>query len=181
MKWLAASFALALSISAFAAEPAVQRDRPNWGITVGLYVPASEEIRDLFGESMLRVGLAPQSDKFKQNWTISPVVQVLSASRNGSRLFASPVTANLTKGFSMGGSSRGYVSFGYGPAYFDYRLTRGSTTYSDRTIGWNSNAEIGWLLSDNFSLESRYDWYSKRDGFDFSGWSISANLALFRW
>jgi hypothetical protein len=63
----------------------------------------------------------------------------------------------------------------------DYRLFRNSVSYRDSKIGWNANVEVGALLGRKLAITGRYDLYSKSDGFDFSGFSVSVNLALFRW
>lgn len=178
-----ASFAAVLALSSFAA--AQNQKDPNWGVSVGYYIPTSGEIRDQFGDALLRYGISPISNKYSKNWAVTPDVSILSASKDGSRAFVLPLSLNLTKGFDQGNGTKTFVSFGAGPAYFDYKLFRlvGSDVveYKDKTVGWNANVEVGLLVNRRFSLEARYDWFQEQDGFDLSGWSISANYALFRW
>lgn len=171
----------AVSSSAFAQN---QKD-PNWGVSVGYYIPTSGEIRDQFGDALLRYGISPISNKYSKNWAVTPDVSILSASRDGSRAFVLPLSLNLTKGFDQGNGTKTFVSFGAGPAYFDYRLYRtvglNVVEYKDKTVGWNANVEFGLLVNRRLSIEARYDVFEEQDGFDLSGWSISANYALFRW
>ena len=89
-----------------------------WGLEVGVYVPTSAELRDQFNGSMLRVGVAPMTKKFDDNWKVAPDLNFLVAEQDNSRLILVPATIGVSKGFSNGGSKT-YISAGTGPAYYD--------------------------------------------------------------
>lgn len=161
-----------------------KRERTKWGLQVGAYFPADSEIRDLFGDSLLKIGLSPVSQRYEKSFAITPDVTFITAEGNNSRMFIVPVTANLSTGMKSNGL-KSFVSVGAGPAYMDYKLrrpdTKGFITFKERTVGWNMNFEAGVLIGERIAIEARYDWFQEMDDFDFSGWTINGNIVLFRW
>lgn len=162
--------------------------RPSWGVSVGAYFPRDEDIRTLFGDTLIRFGVSPVSRKFDKKWDITTDVNILWANENGARLLVVPFTVGATIGFGSD-DAKWYVAVNAGPAYYDYRLFRlsevdGKPTlleFRERTIGWNANVEGGILLNNRLSITGRYDWFKKADDFDFSGFSINVNYAFFKW
>lgn len=189
-KIVVAALASVFAGNAFGIESPRPADRKqDWGINVGAYFPVDSEIRDQFGDALLRIGISPISRKFDKDRDITTDVNILWAEEDDSKLLLIPFTVGLTMGFGPEGS-RSYVSINGGPAYADYRLFRVVDSggeglvlqeYKDRTITWNINAEIGWMITPRFAITGRYDWFPKHDGFDFSGYSFFINYTFFRW
>lgn len=164
-------------------------DKPKkgwWGLQVGTYLPASEEIRDQFGDALLRTGVSPMNRKFGKKMDFNIDFNILNANEDGRRLLLIPVTGNLSMGFGQG-ETKSFVSIGAGPAYYDYKLQRlvnNNTelrTYKESKIGWNTHIEAGVLTNERLSVVVRYDWYEKSDDFLFDGFSASVNYAIVRW
>lgn len=157
-----------------------------WGVSYGAYFPKSGEIRDLFGDSMPRYGISPVSKRFDKQWDVNTDINILTASGDDAHLLLIPFTVGASMAFG-GTGLRTYVAANAGPAYYDYKLQRdvASTdviqTFRKKKIGWNTNFEAGILINKRFSVVARYDLFSKSEGFDFSGFSINANYAFFKW
>jgi hypothetical protein len=179
------SLALASTIFASVSQTQPQGRSMNWGLQVGAYLPVDSEIRDTFGDALIRVGIAPINNKFGRSFAIRPDLGIMYAKNDDAKLLLVPLTLNVVVGFGQG-QNMSYVSAGAGPAYYDYRLYRVTpgptlTEYDDSGLTWNVNVEAGLQLGSRLSLVGRYDWYPQKDDFDFSGFSLSLNYAIFRW
>jgi hypothetical protein len=163
-----------------------QRDgtRDNYlGVEVGAYFPTDAKIRDIFGTSVLKVGfnygnVGRQADK----WRLTYNFNFISAEKDGNRFFLLPVTAAVGRVFGEeGASTRTYVRAGIGLAYMDYGIDVTSVDRrSGRKILPTANAELGVILSDRLRLAGSYSWFSKTDGFDFSGFQLTLSYNLVR-
>lgn len=184
-----------LAICASTAFSSTIDDRKNWwGLDVGAYFPTSSEIRDVFGDAMLRVGIRPFERRISDKWKFIVDVNALAARKHGSKLFIMPITFGFTRSFgSPDSNSIPFVQVAAGPAYYDYTIYR-STEISDmgdkgsdteriskKRFGANANIEAGILLNHRFAIIARGDFYSKADDFDFSGISLTLSYAAFRW
>jgi len=187
------SAVLAASISTALCAPA--DDRKNWwGVDVGAYFPSSSEIRDIFGDALLRVGIRPFEQRVSEKWKFIVDVNALAARKHGSKLFVMPVTFGFTRSFGDPESkSIPFVQVAAGPAYYDYTILReaemettggkGSSDerISKKRIGANANIEVGMLFDHRFAVVLRGDFYTKADDLDFNGISLTLSYAAFRW
>lgn len=174
---------------------AVGQDRRAWwGLDVGGYFPTNGEMRDIFGDVLLRVGVRPFEQRISDKWKFIVDVNALSARKNGSKLFLMPVTFGFTRSFGSPESRTiPFVQVAAGPAYYDYSINReveitaeggkGSETerFSKKRFGANANIEAGVLIDKRFALVARADFYTKADDFDFNGISLTFSYAAFRW
>ncbi|MFQ3586309.1 MAG: hypothetical protein SNJ74_07540 [Fimbriimonadaceae bacterium] len=178
---------------------AVAQDAPNasqeaqprrgswWAIDGGAFIPSSGEIRDRFGDTLLRIGARPFEAKIRDNWTFTTDITVLSARGKGSKLFALPVTAGVTRAFARKEDDFvPIVTIATGPAYYDYSILRADPVQpvlnriSTKRVGWNAHVETAFIVNQRLAIALRYDWYSKTDGFDFSGLSVGLSYAVAR-
>lgn len=164
-----------------------QRRGSWWAIDGGVFFPSSSEIRDRFGDTLVRVGVRPFEAKIRENWTFTTDVTVLSARGGFSRLFALPVTAGFTRAFARKEEDIvPVVTVATGPAYYDYSILRADPVLpvlnrvSTRRLGWNAHVETAFIVNQRLAVALRYDWYSKTDDFDFSGFSVGLSYAVAR-
>ncbi len=156
----------------------------NWALEVGVYVPTSGEMRDAFEDGLIRLGLRPYRMREPSKWRQTTDITIVSASRKGNRMFLLPVALGLTRSFGdADGRNLAFVSFGAGPAFYDYAITRPSnlTRYSTQKVGASGYVEAGVQLQNRLTLTGRYQWFSESHGFDFSGVSASVAFVVARW
>ena len=153
------------------------------GVEAGAYFPTDAKIRDIFGTSVFKVGFnygnaGRQADK----WRLTYNFNFLSADKDGSRFFLVPVTAAVGRIFGDEDSStRTYVRAGVGFAYMDYGINVSSVDRrTDRKILPTANVEAGVILSDRLRLGGSYNWFSKTDGLDFSGFQVTLSYSVLR-
>jgi hypothetical protein len=175
-------FVLCGTMSAFAQD----REKPWWGLDLGVFRPTSGEISDKFGDNLFRVGFRPFTNRISEKWKLIYDFSVITASDDGERMLVIPLTVGFTRSFGdPEGDMIPFVQFGAGPAYYDYSLTRttlGPVTerFKTRRVGANANLELGVLISKRFALVGRGDWFTEADGFDFSGISLTLSWAILR-
>lgn len=193
MKLWITSLALAAGVSA--AFASTDEDRKKWwGVDVGAYFPTQSEIRDAFGDTLMRFGVRPFERRISDKWKFIVDVHALSARKDGNKLFAMPVTFGLTRSFGNPESKAiPFVQVAAGPAYYDYTIYRDVEVsaeggkkvererISKKRFGGNANFEVGMLFDHRFALVARADVYTKSDDFDFSGISLTLSYAAFRW
>lgn len=175
-------FVLCWAMSGFAQD----REKPWWGLDLGVFRPTSGEISDKFGENLFRIGFRPFTNRISEKWRLIYDFSVISASDSGERMLLIPLTVGFTRSFGdPEGDMIPFIQFGAGPAYLDYNLTRttaGPVTERFKTsrVGGNANLELGVLISKRFALVGRGDWFTDADGFDFSGISLTLSWAILR-
>lgn len=193
MKLWITGVALAACVSTALAAP--DEDRKKWwGADIGVYFPTNGEIRDAFGDTLLRFGLRPFEKRISDRWKFIVDVNALAARKDGNKLFAMPVTFGFTRSFGDPASkSIPFVQIAAGPAYYDYSIYRDVEVsaeggkepererISKKRFGGNANIEAGILFDHRFALVARADFYTKSDDFDFSGISLTFSYAAFRW
>lgn len=159
------------------------RDQNLFGASVGWYFPTSGKMRDALGNNFFDVGLSAPFAQMKPDGTqASSSFGVITANRNGNRLFILPATFGVMKMMGRGQESKPYVAARAGIAYYDYRITDPSTLVrkSGNRIGYTGNLEAGVILSQNLRVAARYNWFSKVDGFDFTGIELKLAYQFFR-
>lgn len=152
-----------------------------FGIQGGAYFFTSSELRDRFGDPLASIAFQPFTAKIGRDWQVIGDVHILSASRNGSRLFALPLTASVSK--KLGNPDARVLPvlrFGVGPSYYDYSIQRTSGRVKDKAWGWNSNVGLDLVFDKRWALSFRYDQYSKTNDFDFSGLTVAITFGLIK-
>lgn len=173
---LVSAAALATLVAASSAQS------PLLGISVGFYLPADSEIRDLVGKSFFQFGFSPGVGIQKEKFSIRPELSFLGGSGNGNRfnIIAVPITATMPLG-QPGQKSMPYLAAGFGPTYYDYNITRtGPINFRDTGIGTIAHVEAGLVLGESMRLSARYNMLSEKDGFNFNGVQISLSWQFFR-
>lgn len=179
----------ALAVSAFAMCAALasaqnpDKSGTYLGIEGGAYFPSDTVIRNVFGSTIPRIGInfinnaAPE--KMKPSFNFS----VIGANKNGNRFLAIPVTVGYGKQYgTAGGSVRPYWRIGAGVAYFDYSIdpTGGGTPTAARRFGFTAVGEGGVMLSDRVRLSASYNYFSKQDDFNFSGFDLKISFLFWK-
>jgi hypothetical protein len=153
---------------------------PNVGATVGLYFPTSSEMRDAFGNSILRFGFGDAARSKTGNIKFGTAFDIITANKNGNRLLLVPVTFEAEQQLTLNpaATTRPYVKAFAGIAYMDYGITMGGTRYDDKLIRTTIGAELGIVFAERFRLSARYNAFPKASGFDFSGMSVNLTFNL---
>jgi hypothetical protein len=153
------------------------------GLEAGAYFPTDTTIRNVFGSTLPRVGINfinnAQPDKMKPSVNFA----VIGASKNGNRFLAIPITLGIGKQYgAVGAGARPYWRAGAGAAYFDYSIdaTNSGTPVAARKFGFTAVGEVGILLSDRIRLSASYNYFSKQDDFNFSGWDLKVSFLFWR-
>lgn len=146
------------------------------GVDLGVFFPTDSAVRQVFGDTWVRIGITPLSFQRPGNWKATFDVGYLHRSRMGENLTLIPVTVGVTRAFSQS-DTRPYVAIRVGPYWGD--VTSSSFGVDNSKIGFNANASVGITFGERFYIEGRYDYFSDFDGIKFSGATISAGVRLF--
>ncbi|AIE83372.1 outer membrane beta-barrel protein [Fimbriimonas ginsengisoli] len=154
----------------------------NIGGQVGVYMPTSSAVRDAFGKSVLNLGLGPVGGTNRpSSGSLTPSLELLSANKNGNRLFIGTFTYGYEKHLAPDESTTvPYVRVFGGGAYFDYGITQVGVRNSAKKFSTTGGVEAGIVFANRLKLSAKYNVYPKQDGFDFSGFSLSATYSLFK-
>lgn len=159
-----------------------QADYSTWGVKVGLFMPSNSTIRQIFGDNWFSFGLTPQQQAAGKDLTFGEDVGFITASSNGNRLLLVPVTAGFTKLFEP--RQNAVVPYGAvraGAAYYDYSITKPlGASYTNTSVNLTGNVELGVIFSQKFVLAARYDWFAQSNGFTFDGFTVWAEMQLFK-
>src|SRR5689334_17105456 len=82
--------------SAFAA---AEHKKKWWGLSLGVFLPNSGEIKDRFSDVFFRVGVAPFEDRLTSKWRFIVDLNTIFANKDGNHLFAAPLTVGFTRAF----------------------------------------------------------------------------------
>ena len=160
------------------------------GVDLGVYMPTDSDVKNVFGKSWFRIGVTPLSFQRPGNWRFTFDLGFLKRSndifvpegkgggttlRNDVTLI--PVTFGFTRSFTESTDFMPYIALRAGPYYA--RVDSDSFGVDESGFGINANAALGISFSQRFYIEARYDYFSKFEGIDFSGFSISAGVKLF--
>ncbi|HVT11692.1 MAG TPA: outer membrane beta-barrel protein [Fimbriimonadaceae bacterium] len=184
MKWTHALTVAALATSTALA--CAQNPDPNGtylGLEAGAYFPTDRTIRNVFGSTLPRFGISFISNNQPNKLKPSLNFAVIGANKDGNRFLAIPVTAGV--GQQYGGANSGarpYWRVGAGLAYFDYSIdpTNSGTAIAATKVGFTAVGEVGVLLSERVRLSASYNYFSKQDDFDFSGFDIKVSFLFWK-
>ena len=153
-----------------------EKARAKWGLVVGLYNPVNSRVKDIFGDSWLRIGLHPLPTDLPEHWRIAFDGSYYSMSRGNDKVKLIPITVGVLRGFGQDEKMRSYVALRAGPYYGD--LNAPSIGVDKTGFGLNANATYGMIWKERFVLEGRYEFMDKFGGLDFSAFSISAAIRI---
>jgi hypothetical protein len=184
IKWTSAVAVAALMTSAAVAS-AQNPDQSGTflGLEAGAYFPTDTVIRDVFGSTLPRFGINfinnSQPNKMKPSFNFA----VIGASKDGNRFLAIPLTAGVGQQYGdENGNARPYWRAGAGLAYFDYSIdaSGGGTPVEGRKFGLTAVGEVGVLLGKRIRLSASYNYFSKQDDFNFSGWDLKVSFLVWK-
>lgn len=158
---------------------AIGRAQNSILVGVGLFSPTNHLMHDMFGNQLK---LDPDFGTFavSTTWKLKPSVSMVSAHKDGNKFAVIPVSLSLERGFADSKAKViPYVKFGLGPTYADYSFDTGGVHYAEKRISWGGSVESGVVLNGKFRLSARYDAFSRIDGFDFSGLTLSAQYLVY--
>jgi hypothetical protein len=160
------------------------------GVDLGVFMPTDSDVKDVYGKSWFRIGFTPLSFQQPGPWRFTFDLGILKRSRDitipdgkgGGSVLSNdvtliPLTFGVTRSFSENTDFLPYVALRAGPYYAN--VDSDSFGVDKSGFGINANAAVGVSFSRRFYIEARYDWYSKFEDIDFSGFSISAGIKLF--
>lgn len=152
-----------------------------FGPEVGVFLPASEKLRNALGSSWFSIGAGSvrtgqfERQKFTWDWN------TISQSKSGSKVFMGTVTYGMAiplgQKYSM---TQPYAAVRAGISYIDYAVNVGMGRESAKRFGPNANVEVGIMMNQRLSLAARYDLNPSYDGLGFSGLSLSLRYGLLR-
>lgn len=169
-----------LALPLVAAAEDGQKPNRGLGLNAGVFSPSSSEMRALFGNTWLNVGIQPLNFSKPRDWRIFGGISFLTANRDGNRVLAIPATVGVLKEFNRDADTVPYVAVAAGPAYYDYALTRGFERFATKRVGWNANLRAGVTFNQRLQVQLRYDFYSSTDDFQFDGLTLNASYLVFR-
>ncbi|CAN5396206.1 hypothetical protein BH11ARM2_BH11ARM2_10720 [soil metagenome] len=181
---------LPLALLGLAAFASAQSNGVSVGPTVGGYFFTDRVVRDAFSYPVLSYGFSPVPTGRPAPNKVQPDFNIVSASKNGNKLFLLPVTASyelqLIKKSPYGVYDReaAFVPFLRllaGPAYYDYALTDSNgVRRSGKQVGLTAGAVLGVSINKRLTLSGSYNFFSKVDQLDFSGFSLNLTYSLTR-
>jgi hypothetical protein len=165
-------------VTALAVAGAAQAQDPfDLGASVGVFMPSSRTIRDAFGSQVLRFGFGGVGRQSTGNFKLGTELDIISANKNGNRLFILPFTFAAEQQLAMAGAVRPYVKPFAGLAYIDYGISTPSGRRDSKIVRVTYGAEVGVVLSEKLRLSARYNVF-QNSGFDFSGLTLSATFSI---
>lgn len=170
----------ALAIAGSAHAQSDQQDL-NFGGTVGYYMPTNSVIKSAFGKSVINYGIGPVGNRRPSSGSVTPSLEFISASKDGNKLFI----GTFTYGYEMHLADDHSMTVPYirgfgGLSYFDFGIDQIGGRESGKRFGYTGGAEAGLVIANRLRLSARYNFFSKVDGFDFNGLTLSATYALFK-
>lgn len=149
-------------------------------LSAGFYVPTNGAIRDAFGSSIFHFGFGGSAPTRTGNLQMGTQLDFITASKNGNRLFMAPLTYNVEQQLTMDPNAtvKPYVKGFAGIAYIDYGISVGIDRFESRVFRPTFGGELGIVLSDHLRVSARYNFFSKADGFDFSGLTVGATFGF---
>lgn len=147
------------------------------GVDAGVFFPQDSTVRSVFGDAWFRVGLTPISLQAPGTWKTTLDFAYLRSSRFGSSVALMPLTFGVTRSFGQDQNVRPYVALRAGPYWGDVNST--TLGINKSKVGFDANVAAGLLFQGGFYIEARYDYMSKFEGLNFSGFFLSAGLKIF--
>jgi hypothetical protein len=176
-RFLVSLFALATFLLAVPAHAQKSESFDYIALEVGWFFPTDSLIRDRFSDSILRIGLSPVVNKNEDKWRITYEIGFAGASNDGNRFTVIPLTVGVMRSFGNPEQDfRPYVRVAAGIAYVNFDIDDEDGTGFSPT----ATAEVGFLHGERFKTSLRYSFVQERDGFDFSGTTLSVSYGLFK-
>jgi hypothetical protein len=154
------------------------------GVSAGLFFPTDSEIRDIFGESIFRWGITPFADRNVGRWKVFTDIGLVHTENDDDRFLLIPAVVGIETRWGDRETDQAvpYARLGAGITYMDYSIERPSTMvrHRARKFGTTALGEVGVILHDRLRVSASYNWFSKTDGFDFSGLNLSATYTVAR-
>ncbi len=152
-----------------------------FGPQVGLYFPASSELRDALGDTWFSFGASFIRDTHMPDRRWAHDWQVLSRRDKGNKLFI--FTGSFGYVASLGDPEDNfepYAALRAGLSYMDYSIDLAGDYKSSKRLGFNANAALGVNLNRRVNIELRYDLFSQQDELTFDGLSLAVKVGLVR-
>lgn len=149
----------------------------HFGPSVGIFNPTSGAVQDTFGSNLTRFGLRPFLTEVPERWRFMFDLSYYGMSNGDDSATLIPITAGFMKGLTQHKDMLTYVALNMGPYYA--RVDAPSIGVNKTGWGLNTNATVGVIFRQRWSLEGRYEFMNEFAGFDFSAFSISVGLRMF--
>jgi len=165
--------------SAFAQQSASQ---PSFGVSVGVYLPTSSEIRKDLGTGALQFGIGGAGTSRPSEGSLASSFSAIIANGNGNKLFILPYTYGYEYHFGVDSSAAAlpYVRPFAGVAYYDYSITDTSGNhFGVKRLGATAGLEAGLQIGSKIRISATYNYFTKSGNFTFDGLSLAATYALF--
>jgi hypothetical protein len=170
---------LALLVAACSAATAQEKKEKRSipiALQVGAFFPSSSTTRDRFGSTWFNIGVGIFNRPRPNQTQFIADVSILHNSDVGSATLI-PVTFGVQRGIGNHPESQPYVAARVGPYYGKVHGSR--LPVEDDTIGFNGNVAAGVVFKRRFSLEVRYDYYSRFARTRFDGLTVQAGIRVF--
>lgn len=169
------------SVALLASASAAFAQGSGYGPQVGVFFPASKELRDALGSSWFSIGFTQVPTQRAGRQLISTDYNVLAADRFGNRLFILTPSVGILLPLSEEGSETSlYAAVRAGVSYIDYNITTNGVQRRGNSFGFNGNVELGMYIGERFNIAARYDLFSEKDGLNFNGLTLSLRYSIVR-
>jgi hypothetical protein len=154
-----------------------------FGPEVGLFFPADSVLRNRIGSQWTTIGLGGINPNEGQRKVGGTNFNIISGSSAGNKIFLGAYTLGIVE--PLGDTRRRggvvpYFALRGGISYSDYAVTVATNNrVSGKRVGWNGNAELGFIWDSRLALTARYDLFPRYDGLRFDGLSVSLRYGLF--
>jgi hypothetical protein len=168
---LGGGFAWAQSADAPPPPPKEKKKRLLIGPEYGSWRPTDARVRKLFGSTWQNIGIGfGEVSAPRDKGELQPGLRIVRASGGENRITLVPVGVTWRKGFGTGGSYLGLS----GNALFG-RL-EGPTLSGKWKTGAGGALFLGQSFGKKAYFEAGYSAYGKLEGYDVSGWNLSAGF-----
>jgi hypothetical protein len=171
------------ALATFASAFAQSSSQGGLGVSVGIFEPSDQQLKNDLGSQFLSFGLGGSATGRPDEGAITPEYNLIFANGNGNKLFILPLTYGYEYHFGADSSAKllPYVRPFAGLAYYDYSITDFASGQhsSAKQLGATYGAEGGILLGNKLKLSATYNYFTKASGFTFNGLTLSATYSLF--
>jgi hypothetical protein len=154
------------------------------GATVGLYMPSSSTIRNAFSDTIFTWGISPVAFGRPPAGKITPSINLIAASENGSSFFLIPVTAGYEYHFGeTAGKQTTILPFARieaGLAYMNFAVNTPGGRADGSEVGLTGDVELGVQISQSVTLSARYYLFQQENGLSFNGLQLGLTFGFLR-